>query len=178
MSGASERASASSGRDPPESWYNQTPLPREAARLLWWGLSAKTRSGYSSAVKTYRVHCALNGLAPFAATLTSLASWIAELSTKRIQARTVKKYLTALRSSHVDMGYDGLAVFHHPQLQRMIAGMRRLRGEPDTKERCSITKDVLLRLLPLFNKATRGGMTMYAAFCLAFAGFLRVEDLT
>ena len=124
------------------------------------------------------MHCALNGLAPFAATLTSLAGWVAELSNKRIQARTVKKYLTALRSAHVDMGYDGLAVFHHPQLQRMIAGMRRLRGEPGTKERCPITKDVLLQLLPLFNCATRGGMTMYAAFCLAFAGFLRAGEFT
>ena len=147
-------------------------------RLLWWGLSAKTRSGYSTAVKSYRVHCALKGLAPFAATLTSLASWIAELSTKRIQARTVKKYLTALRSAHVDMGYDGLAVFHHPQLQRMIAGIRRLRGEPNTKERCPITKDVLLRLLPLLNKASRGGIIIYATLCLAFAGFLRVGEFT
>ena len=76
------------------------------------------------------------------------------------------------------MGYNGLAVFHHPQLQRIIAGMRRLRGEPDTKERCPITKDVLLELLPLFNRATRGGITMYAAFYLAFAGFLRAGEFT
>ena len=124
------------------------------------------------------MHCALNGLAPYPSTLTALASWIAALSTKRVTAQTVKKYLTALRSAHVDMGYDGLAVFHHPQLQRIIAGMRRLRGEPDSKERCPITKDVLLRLLPLFNCATRGGMTMYAAFCLAFAGFLRAGEFT
>ena len=122
------------------------------------------------------MHCALNGLAPFAATLTALASWISELSTKRIQAKTVKKYLTALRSAHMDMGYDGLAVFHHPQLQRMIAGMKRLRGEPGIKERCLITKDVLLQLLPLFDCRIRGGMTMYTAFCLAFAGFLRAGE--
>ena len=90
----------------------------------------------------------------------------------------VKKYLTALRSAHMDMGYDGLAVFHHPQLQRMIAGIRRLRGEPDTKERCPITKDVLMKLLPLFDRGTRGGMTMYAAFCPAFAGFLPAGKFT
>lgn len=142
------------------------------------GLAAKTRRGYHTAVKFYRVHCALNGLAPFAATLTSLASSIAELSTKRVKAQTAKKYLTALRSALVDMGYDGLAVFHHPQLQRIIAGIRRLRGESDTKERCPITKNMLLRLLPLFNKATKGGMTIYAAFCLAFAGFLRAGEFT
>ena len=58
----------------------------------------------------------------------------------------------------------------------MIAGMRRLRGELNTKERCPITKDILLRLLPLFDCATRGGMTIYTAFYLAFAGFLRAGE--
>ena len=78
----------------------------------------------------------------------------------------------------MDMGYNGLTVFHHPQLQRIIAGIRRLRGEPGTKERYPITKDVLLQLLPLFDCRTRGGMTMYTAFCLAFAGFLRAGEFT
>ena len=32
---------------------------------------------------------------------------------------------------------------------------------------------MLLRLLPLFDQATKGGITIYAVFCLVFAGFLR-----
>ena len=58
----------------------------------------------------------------------------------------------------------------------MIIDIRRLRGESETKERYLITKEVLLRLLPLFNKVIRGGITMYAAFCLAFVGFLRIGE--
>ena len=42
------------------------------------------------------------------------------------------------------MGYKDLDIFSSPQLQRYIAGIRRLRGEADTKERRLITRDILL----------------------------------
>ena len=51
-----------------------------------------------------------------------------------------------------------------------------MRGEPGTKERYPITKDVLLQLLPLFDCRIRGGITIYTAFYLTFAGFLRVGE--
>lgn len=140
--------SAELGRDPPDSWYNQTALPREAASLLWWGLAAKTRKAYATPTKSYSAYCAINGSTPsFPATVNSLASWIAHLSTRRANAKTIKAYLTGVRSAHVDMGYEDLAVFHNPQLQRIIAGIRRLRGEAGTKERRPITKDLLLQVL-------------------------------
>jgi hypothetical protein len=49
------------------------------------------------------------------------------------------------------MGYRGLAVFHNPQLEHIIEGMRRLQGEAGTKERRPITKDLLLQILPYFD---------------------------
>lgn len=100
------------------------------------------------------------------------------LGTKRLKTRTIKGYITGVRSAHVDMGYDGLDVFHHPQLERMIAGVRRLRGEAGTRERNPMTKDILLHLLPQFDRSTLHGATIQAAFCLAFAGFLRVGEFT
>ena len=130
-------------------------------------------------MKSYTVHCGLNTFnPPLPATVNSLASWIAELSTKRVKADTIKGYLTGVRSAHVDMGFENLSVFQNPQLQRIIAGSRRLRGEADTKERCPITKDILLQLLPHFNRHTKRGATLQAAFCLAFAAFLRVGEFT
>ena len=137
--------SAELGRDPPDSWYNQTALSREAARLLWWGLAAKTRKTYATSIRSYSAHCAINESTPsFPATVNSLVNWIAHLSTRRVKAKTIKAYLTGVRSAHVDLGYEDLIVFHNPQLQRIIAGIRRLRGEAGIKQRRSITKDLLL----------------------------------
>ncbi len=76
------------------------------------------------------------------------------------------------------MGFEDLAVFHHPLLQRVINGVRRLRGEADTKERRPITRDLLLRVLSQFDTTTRQGATLHASFCLAFAAFLRVGEFT
>lgn len=121
----------------------------------------------------------MEGINPsFPATLNSLASWIASLSVRHVKTQTMKAYLTGVRSAHVDMGYEDLTMFHSPQLERIIAGSRRLRGEADTKERCPITKDVLLKLVSHFNCSTKHGATLRAAFCLAFAAFLRVGEFT
>ncbi|KAF6238765.1 hypothetical protein HO173_003272 [Letharia columbiana] len=110
--------------------------------------------------------------------MASLSSWIAALNAKRIKAKTIKAYLTGVKSTHVDLGYEGLEVVHSPQLERIIAGVRRLRGEAGTKERCPLTKDKLLSLLPQFDQSTKEGSTMHAAFCLAFAAFLRIGEFT
>ena len=56
--------------------------------------------------------------------------------------------------------------------------MRRPRGERDSERRCLITKDVLLRVLPLSDQSTMEGMATHKAFCRAFAKFLRADEFT
>ena len=63
-------------------------------------------------------------------------------------------------------------------LQRIIAGLRRLYGEGDTRERRPITRDILLKLISRFDQTTLEGANLHAAFCLAFAGFLRMGEFT
>lgn len=113
---------------------------------------------------------------PFPATRNSLASWVLMLGNRRLQIKTIKGYITGVRSAYVDMGYEGLDMFYSPQLERIVAGIRRLRGEVNTKERNPITKDVLLRLLPQFDRTTLHGATIQVSFCLAFAAFLRIGE--
>ena len=74
------------------------------------------------------------------------------------------------------MSYHDLSVFHAPELERMVAGFRRLHGEAGTQERRPITKDLLLQMLLYLDQDSREGATFYAAFCLAFADFLRIGE--
>lgn len=76
------------------------------------------------------------------------------------------------------MSYHNLSAFHAPDLERIVAGLRRMHGEANTRERQPITKDLLLRMLPQLDQRSREGATFYAAFCLAFASFLRIGEFT
>ena len=154
-------------------------MPRDLARLLWWGLTRNTRRTYSTSIKSYNTHCAMNRIQPFfPATFLSLGTWVATLSTRRVKTKSIKTYLTGVRSAHVDMGFENLTVFHSAQLKRVVNDTRRLRGEGETRERYSITKDILLRLLKCFHKTIKHDVTMQAVFYLAFAAFLRMSEFT
>ena len=95
----------------------------------------------------------MKGIRPaFPATISSLREWVTHLDAKRVSAKTVKAYLTSLRSAHIDTGFeDNLEAFHNLSLQRVVAGIRHLRGEAQTQERRPITKDLLLQMLPHFS---------------------------
>jgi hypothetical protein len=92
----------------------------------------------------------------------------------------MKSYITGLRSLHIDMGLPTDGIFDHPRLQRIIHGARRFHGETGTRERLPITRDVLLKVLQCLPRWRTDLLqaNLYAAFCLAFAGFLRVSEFT
>ena len=69
-------------------------------------------------------------------------------------------------------------MFSHPTLFQTIAGIRRMNGEPNTRERCPITRQVFLRILLLFDTTSLWRATMHASFCLAFAAFFQVGGFT
>ena len=166
-------------RDPPESWYSEIPLSRPAARYLWWGLAVKTRSLYDTGRRSYVTYCRISmNATPFPATIQTLSSWIAMLGEHKIQPKTIKAYLAGVRSSQIDTGFEDLETFHHPVLNRIIAGIKRKNGEADKKERMPITKNILLRLVKRLDLADNAQATLHAAYCLAFAGFLRAGEFT
>ena len=87
----------------------------------------------------------MQGIKPaFPVTSQTLCDWVAHLGNKRPKSKTLKSYVTGVRSVHVNMGYEDLTAFYSPQLERVIAGLRRMRGEADSLQRRPITKDLLL----------------------------------
>ena len=122
----------------------------------------------------------LFGRKAFPAQVGTLAAWIGHLGGRRSKPKTIKGYLAGLRSLRLDCTLDEAEpkVYSHPILQRVIAGLRRLYGEGDTRERRPITREVLLKLVSRFDQTTLEGANLHSAFCLAFAEFLRMGEFT
>lgn len=167
-------------QDPPQSWYAAVPFERLPARYIWWGVAIHTRQSYQTALNSYTNECAFRRTPPFPATVQSLASWVASLGHRRLQVKSIKSYITGVRSAQLDIGATRaeLEVFHHPSLERLVNGIKRLQGEAGRRERRPITRPILLQMLALLNQDTLHGATFHAAFSLAFAAFLRIGEFT
>ena len=121
----------------------------------------------------------MRGIKPtFPISSQTLYNWVAHLDNRRPKSKILKSYVTGVRLVYIDMGYEDLAAFHSPQLERVITSLRRMRNETGSLERRPITKDLLLQMLPYFSLRTREGVTLYAVFYLTFAIFLRVGEFT
>ena len=148
--------------------------------MHWYGLATSARKTYPTATNSYTEYCTLFEKRPFPAHVGRLAAWIVHLGGRRLKPKMIKGYLTGLRFHRLDCTLDmaELEVYSHLILQKIIAGLWRLYGEGDTRECRPITWDVLLRLISRFDQTTFEGANLYAAFCLAFTGFLRMGEFT
>lgn len=142
-------------------------------------MATRTRQLYSSAWKSYDAHCHINTTwQPIPVTLQTLVSWITELSKRGLAPTTIKTYLAGIRSTLVDSGVEDLSIFHHPAINRLVTGIKRRHGEANRRDRLPVTRDILLQLLKRLNGAIESHAIIHAAYCLAFAGFLRAGEFT
>ena len=119
--------------------------------------------------------------AAFPPTAKSLCCWVDDLGgSGRTKTSTIKLYLTGLRSYCIDLGQADLTAFDDPRLQRILRGIKIFHAAPETEpqERLPITRDILLRIITGLDQNTHEGTTLCAAFCLAFAAFLRIGEFT
>jgi integrase len=143
---------------------------------------ASTRKTYSTGQRSFinftRLYSLYNingDILP--ATQPAIMSWVASLGGK-VQPKTIKAYLSAVRSLHVDADLP-FTVCESPIVQRLIRGIKRFHGERDRKPVQPITRSILLALLAqLHPNIVPGHTTLYAAYCLAYAGLLRSGEIT
>lgn len=116
--------------------------------LAWYGLATNTCYGYKTAIDSYQIFCAVNNLTPWPASDSTVEEWSAtriygSIMPKewRIKAETLQRYLSGLRSYHVDHHYS-TQVFEIPRLTWILEGGRRLFPSQKTK-RLPITKELL-----------------------------------
>ena len=77
---------------------------------------------YGAATRGYVLSCAMLGKPLFPATLETLLAWVAEMGVRQVLPKSIKLYLSGVRSFQVDMGTikKELEVFHHLTLERVI----------------------------------------------------------
>ena len=140
------------------------------------GLAPTTRRTYASAQRKYIDFCSqLGRQSPCPADEKTLSLFITFLA-QTLQHRSIKVYLSAVRSLHIEQGFaDPLA--NCVRLQQVFRGIKRSQGSP-TPQRLPITDSLMQVIfkaldLKLFNHAM-----FWAACTLAYFGFLRSAEFT
>src|SRR5467141_2307132 len=166
---------------PPATWYEAYPhLSPHVAFFLWHGLASSTRSTYRTGQKSFTDFIILypqfrnpDGSA-LPASQAALLEWVAWLGgAKRLQPKTIKSYITHLRSAHVDADLP-FSACESPLLQRVIRGIKRYMGEHDRNPKMPITCTILKQVLDASTHTSLlERLNLEASVTSAFSGFLR-----
>ena len=142
-------------------------------------LATSTRSSYSSAARSFQNFCiTYNCLHPDGTllpasehTLMLFASFLA----RSLKPQSIKVYLYGVRTLHLDWGFpdplEGAA-----RLRLLLRGIKRVHGcRPDS--RLPITPSLLQIFYSLLDLHHYDHLSLWAAFMVAFFGFLRSKEL-
>jgi hypothetical protein len=99
------------------------------------------------------------------------------LAAKSVKATTIKGYVKALHSYHIENGLIDTA-FKDPRIDLVIRGSKRVHGEGTRRIRQPLTEDILRRIVLQISDSEHDGVNMKAALCTGFAAFLRSGEFT
>ena len=147
---------------------------------MFQGIASSTRRTYSSAQRKFLEFCHWsqsvhpNG-PPLPATEWTLMLFASHLS-NTIKASSIKVYLAAIRSLHLENGFPN-PLANCLRLERVIRGIKRCQGT-SKRERLPVTVAVLLRIREILNFQCYADILLWAACCTGFFGFLRSGEFT
>src|SRR5579859_1363887 len=159
----------------PRDWEANVGITGKAADLLWHGLAANTRRVYRAGQTTYARFASSQGFKPFPVQFETLVQFIAT-STEETSAETTKSYVSHLRSYQIDNGY-GTDIFNDERIKCILRGAARKYGNRLKRERLEITSEILQAILVTL-RYMHDDINIYVAFCIAFAGFPRMGEIT
>lgn len=165
--------------------------------ILRHSLAPRTRLNYLSGLSSYLRFCKERQLEPpLPAHEDWLVAWLTNLASapplSRLQPSTIRSYVTADRSQHIDLRLP-TAVFESPHLHRFLQGMHNLLPTRPPMElrqpwqpgyRRPLLRGDLHKILESLLFESKTGKTplhtrgVCAALALAWAAFLRVGELT
>jgi integrase len=146
---------------------------------MWHGLKPTTRKAYESPISQWEQYAAMRGSRPWPVQESLLQQYVVDRATgteatSQISATTIEGYLSAMRSHEVDLRLPPSAL--SPVVKRLLRGVKSL--QPAThKDRLPILPDILQSILTI-DPQTTDDFTINAALTIAFAGFLRLGEIT
>jgi len=144
------------------------------------GLASSSRSSYASGQKKFYQFCTQLGKIHPSGSPCPVDEWTLCLFTTFLanteQLSTIKVYLPAVHSLHIDQGFPDPFV-DCLRLQRVLRGVKRTQGNPSS-QRLPITDDVMAVIFTALDVNGPDHCMFWAACCLAYFGFLRSAEFT
>jgi len=155
-------------------------LEAQCNHLLVQGLASSTRNSYASGQRKFLEFCCQLGKIHPSGSPCPVDEWTLCLFltflAKTVQYSTIKVYLSAVRSLHIDQGFPDPLV-NCLRLQRVLRGVERTQGDASS-QRLPITDNVLVVIFKALNVNMPDHCMFWAACCLAYFGFLRSAEFT
>ena len=155
-------------------------LEAQCCSLLVQGLASSTRSSYRSGQKKFlefrsqlgKIHQSGSPCPAEEWTLCLFATFLAS----SVQHSTIKVYLSAVRSLHIEQGFSDPLV-DCLRLQRVLRGIKRTQGDSSSL-RLPITDDIMMVIFRALDLTHPDHCMFWAACNLAYFGFLRSAEFT
>ena len=146
-------------------------------QLIYLGIAPSTRLTYQSGVTSSLNFCTSYNIFPYLASLLTLQFFCAHLASK-VSYKTIKVYLAGIHLAHLEREHTDPT--DNEPLRLLIRGVWGLQGD-SPRCRLPITIAVLCTLkyqLRISNLPLLEQRLLWAAFTLAFYGFLHVSEFT
>ena len=144
------------------------------------GLASSTRSSYRSGQKNFLEFCSQLGKIHQSGSPCPAEEWtlclFATFLASSVQHSTIKVYLSAVRSLHIEQGFSDPLV-DCLRLQRVLRGIKRTQGDSSSL-RLPITDDIMMVIVRALDLIHPDHCMFWAACNLAYFGFLRSAEFT
>ena len=156
-------------------------LGNSVRKYFQQGLAPSTQRSYDSAKAQFINFCSSAGSYPLPLSENLLCFYVSFLADKGLAHSSIKCYLAAARHLQISHGLPDPNIGDMPRLKQIIRGIKSFQAKQgrQSRPRLPITPTILRSIRNVWSKSspTHDQVLLWAAFTLAFFGFLRSGEI-